>query len=116
VIDFKTGKSEDDDFFQLRFYKLLAEKNFAKSVSKASFYYLRSGRKRELDLAETDPKQVEDEVTTKIDTICQEEDFSPKPGRLCRFCMFKSFCPAKKEVKNLTETDQKEAFADDLPF
>src|SRR3954466_13361965 len=50
IIDFKTSKKEESDFFQLRFYKVLAEEKFKIPVEKVSFYYLRTGIKTDFGL------------------------------------------------------------------
>ncbi|MFC1711067.1 RecB family exonuclease [Patescibacteria group bacterium] len=116
IIDFKTSKNEDANDFQLRFYKLLAELNFKKPVTKASFYYLASGNIKEYDLDKLDSKEIKKEVLEKIDDILKEKEFAPKPSKLCKFCMFKSFCPAKKEIFKLVDRPMQEEFIEDLPF
>jgi ATP-dependent exoDNAse (exonuclease V) beta subunit len=50
IIDFKTSKKEESDFFQLRFYKVLAEEKFKIPVERVSFYYLRTGIKTDFCL------------------------------------------------------------------
>lgn len=40
VVDFKTGSHNEDSALQLYIYAILAEANFRKKVSKASFWYL----------------------------------------------------------------------------
>jgi len=50
IIDFKTAKRQEDENFQLKFYKLLAELKLKKPVVSASFYYLRRGEKKDFDL------------------------------------------------------------------
>jgi ATP-dependent helicase/DNAse subunit B len=40
IVDFKTGAHDEDSALQLYIYAILAEENFKKSVSKASFWYL----------------------------------------------------------------------------
>lgn len=115
IIDFKTGKREDGDNFQLRFYKLLAEGKLEKPVKKASFYFLRSGNIKEFDLAE-ETDGIKEEVLKKVEEIKTTQNFGTKPSKLCRFCLFKTFCPAKEEFKELIKTATEEDFSDDLPF
>jgi len=91
IIDFKTSKREGDDHFQLRFYKLLAEKNFKKAVKKASFYFLRAGKKKEFDL-EKEAERIKEEILNKINQIKLTKDFEQRPGKLCKFCLFRTFC------------------------
>jgi ATP-dependent helicase/DNAse subunit B len=40
IVDFKTGAHDEDSAIQLYIYAILAESNFSKRVSKASFWYL----------------------------------------------------------------------------
>jgi len=115
IIDFKTGKKEKDDPFQLRFYKVLAEDNFQKSVKKASFYFLRSGNKVEFDLEKEDSERIKEELLEKIEKIEKTENFETKPGKLCKFCLFKNFCPEKSRVEEIVEKEKID-FSEDLPF
>lgn len=115
IIDFKTGKKEDDNHFQLRFYKALAEGNFQKPVRKASFYFLRTGNKRKFDLEEETGK-IKEEILEKIKAIKTTENFKPKPSKLCKFCLFKSFCPEKTKAGEIIKDVQGKDFSDDLPF
>ena len=51
VIDFKTGANDEKDTLQLYIYAILAESNYGKDVSKASFWYLdRDDRPRNIVL------------------------------------------------------------------
>jgi len=112
IVDFKTGKKEDEDHFQLRFYKLLAEEKFKKPVRKASFYFLKTGNKKEFDLEKEKKEKIREEILGKINQIKKIEDFKTRPSKLCQFCLFKTFCPEKEKVKDVKE----EEYSDDLPF
>lgn len=116
IIDFKTGKKEDNNSFQLKFYKVLAEANFQKPINKASFYFLKSGNIKEFDLINQTAEDLKKEIVEKIDLINRTKDFEPKPSKLCKFCLFKNFCPAKEQVKEFIKNFKEEDFADDLPF
>lgn len=116
IIDFKTGKKEDNNDFQLRFYKLLAEENFKKPVKKASFYFLKSGNKREFDLGEGETERIKKEILGKINLIKATDSFEPKPSKLCKFCLFKGFCPEKERVNQIIGEVDEEDYSDDLPF
>lgn len=116
VVDFKTGKSEEKDDFQLRFYKLLTELNFSQPVNKASFYYLRTGNIKEFSLEKDDLEKIKKEVIKKIKKTQAQKEYVVKPSKLCKYCMFKTFCPAKKEVSQYIQEPLQEDFADDLPF
>lgn len=116
VVDFKTSKSEEKNEFQLKFYKLLAELNFKTPVSKASFYYLRSSRIKEYDLTKEDIEKIKELVLEKINIIKKEKEFPTKPSKLCRYCLFRNFCPAKKEISKYIKEPIQEGFVEDLPF
>ncbi len=114
VIDFKTGKKENENQFQLRFYKLLAETKFGKPVKKASFFFLKSGNLKDFEIGE-DAGLIKEETLNKIQEIAKTEEFITKPGPLCKFCLFKDFCPEKEKVREITKKT-KDEYPDDLPF
>lgn len=116
VIDFKTGKAKNNDLFQLKFYKVLAEENFGKPVKRASFYFLKDGDKREFDLENQDSEKIKEEILAKINQINKTEKFETKPGKLCQYCLFKTFCPEKGEVAQVIKEVKEEDYSDDLPF
>ena len=114
IVDFKTGKKEDNDQFQLKFYQLLAEEKFEKPVKKASFYFLKSGRIKDFDLNDA-KDEFKADLLGKIEKIKGNEDFITKPGKLCRFCLFKDFCPEKEKVRKINKKPEVE-YSDELPF
>jgi len=116
LIDFKTGKGEDNDFFQLRFYKLLTELKFKKKVKEASYYFLRTGNIKTLSFKKEENDKTKEEIITKIKEIRSAKEFETRPGKLCKFCLFKTFCPEKKEVADIIKDVKKEDYPDDLPF
>ena len=111
IVDFKTGKREDGDDFQLKFYKLLASLNFKEPVKKASYLFLQSGNIKEYDLEKEG--KIKKLVLDKIGEIEECKEFETRVSKLCAFCMFRNFCPAKKEE---VEKVEEEDFSDDLPF
>ncbi len=116
VVDFKTGKNEEQDNFQLRFYKLLAELNFNKFIKKASFYYLKTGNIKEFDLeTENKTEEIKEEILDKIAKIKTAQEFEARPSKLCKYCLFKNFCPAKNEVREFIKQPEDNE-VEDLPF
>ncbi len=116
VIDFKTAKKEETDPFQLDFYQLLVELNFDKPVKKTSFYFLKSGKKKEFEVKKKAEK-IKEEVLKRIEKVNQTKDWETRPSKLCQYCIFTSFCPAKKKAEELTKTaNEEELYSDDLPF
>jgi putative RecB family exonuclease len=116
IIDFKTGKKEESDNFQLRFYKLLAEERFHIPVNVVSFYYLRIGRITEFDMGEVNTESIKKEVIQKIEDINLSKTYEPKPSKLCRYCVYKSVCPAKSDVQKILKTGTEDDDPGDLPF
>lgn len=116
IIDFKTGKSEDYKDFQLKFYKLLAELNFGLLVQKASFYFLKTGNIREFNMDKIKTEEIKNSLLQKIKTITQAKEFLPKPSVLCRYCLYRHFCPAKKEISQYIKQSVSPVEAEDLPF
>ncbi|PIS09546.1 hypothetical protein COT75_01015 [Candidatus Beckwithbacteria bacterium CG10_big_fil_rev_8_21_14_0_10_34_10] len=117
VVDFKTGKREESSIFQLKFYKLLGELNFKQLIKKASFYYLKTGRIKEFDLSKEDKNDIKNLVLEKIEKIKAEKKFKTKPSKLCQYCLFRQFCPAKEEIKKyIGPQEDQEDIIDDLPF
>jgi CRISPR/Cas system-associated exonuclease Cas4 (RecB family) len=116
VIDFKTSKKQEKDIFQLKFYKLLAELNFQKPVLKASFYYLTRSQIKEYNLSNENTSQIKKLILNKINKIKKEKFFKPQPSKLCRYCIFKTFCPAKKQVELIIKTPIEDNSIEDLPF
>ena len=116
IIDFKTGKSDRGDTFQLRFYKVLAEANFEKPVVKASFYFLGTGHKESFDLGGEEVEEIREEILEKIKEIKATRSFFARPGKLCKFCLFRDFCPEGEEVVGVTRDVSAEDYPEDLPF
>lgn len=116
IVDFKTGKNDDDDAFQLRFYKILAETNLNKPVQKASFYFLKSAEKKEFDLGNWSSKEIKGEILEKINVIKNTKNFETKPSKLCKFCLFKEFCPEKRNIDEIITGTSIEDSPNDLPF
>jgi len=95
VIDFKTGRN-NNDFFQLEFYKMLAEINFNMKVDQVSFYYLLNKEIKSFDVSQTSVNEIKDKVAEKINKIEKTKEFLPNKSRLCSMCDFKEICPAFK--------------------
>lgn len=116
VVDFKTAKKEETNPFQLDFYQLLAELNFDQPVKKTSFFFLKSGKKKSFEI-EKKTEKIKDKVLEKIEKIKATKKWEPRPSRLCQYCLFTSFCPAKKKAEEITkDVEEEELYSDDLPF
>jgi len=116
IVDFKTGQNEEADNFQLWFYKLLAELNFDQLVTKASFYFLHHRQRKSFDLTEIKKEAIKESILTKVKEIGRTKEFLPRPQPLCRYCLFRTFCPAKKEIAKFTQEPVQGKLIEDLPF
>jgi len=116
VVDFKTGKRDTREPFQLNFYRLLAELNFKEKVTQTSFYFLRQSRINKFPASEIKIKKIKKKIQAKVAEIRKEKKFSPHPSKLCRYCLFRTFCPAKEEVAQFTKQPLQKELLDDLPF
>ncbi len=90
VIDFKTGSKDEKDTLQLDIYAILAEANFSKIVSKASFWYLdRDDNPKDIVLDSLEPKLEElrenakelKKAIEKSDWVCKK---APEACKDCR--------------------------------
>ncbi len=95
VVDFKTGKGSNG-FFQLEFYKMLAELNFNKRVDRASYYNLKNKKIKSFDVSKVNTKDIKDKILDRVNKIKKEKHFKPNPSRLCSHCDFKEICPQFK--------------------
>ena len=97
VLDFKTGANDEKDPLQLYIYAILAEANFGKPVSSASFWYLdREDKPREIVLDPLEPKlewlkEKAKELKKALDEgmwMCVKEGPSTRSARSgqCRDC------------------------------
>ena len=98
IIDFKTGRNNQDRF-QLDFYKLLAELNFDLKVKTLSFYYLEKGKIKEFGVGDAEEGKIKETILGKINTIENTKEFEPSPGYLCDHCDFKEICPIFKNKR-----------------
>ena len=114
IIDFKTGRNDREDVFQLHFYKILAEKNFQIPVAKGSFFFLKSKTEKEHNLEGQDAKELENEILERIENIKQTVTFEAQPSTLCQFCLFRNFC-SEGGLKTTGSREEIEA-PSDLPF
>lgn len=92
IIDFKTGR-DNQDKFQLDFYRILAEMNFDESIGVVSFYYLKNGKVKDFPVFESRSNEIKEQILEKLNKIKTAKEFVPKPSRLCDFCDFKQVCP-----------------------
>ncbi len=95
IIDYKTGKEKDDNL-QLLIYVFLAEKIFEKRVEKVKYIYLKTGNCPSITPEIIDKEKAKEKIITIANEIKIEKDWQPNVSRLCDYCDYIAFCPAKK--------------------
>ena len=89
VLDFKTGANDVEDGIQLYIYAILAESNFGKPVSSASFWYLdREDNSREIVLDPLEPQLewIKEKAKELKDALGKGSWTCVKGEELCRDC------------------------------
>ncbi|MCC3313948.1 RecB family exonuclease [Nocardia africana] len=102
VVDYKTGRTPAPDaeqkaLFQLKFYALIMYRTRGVAPAQLRLLYLRDGQiltyapdADELERFE----RIVSALWAAITTAGREGDFPPRPGWSCKFCEYRSLCPA----------------------
>jgi putative RecB family exonuclease len=102
VTDYKTGRAPGSAYEQPRlggvhFYAFLCEQVFGRRPSRVQLLHLREPLIISTVPSEQSIRGLRQRATAVWDAVeraCQDEDFRPKPGRLCQFCAYHAYCPA----------------------
>jgi len=102
VTDYKSGRAPSEQYEQARltgvaFYSLLCERIFGRRPAKVQLLYLADPLAIISVPTDRSTRGVERRVGavwSAVERACAQEDFRPKPGRLCEWCGFKAYCPA----------------------
>jgi len=103
VTDYKTGKAPKQQFEQGRFggvtfYSLLCEQLFGRRPVRVQLLYLADPVVVTLATTDRANRNLERKVKaiwTTIEKACAEENFAPRPSKLCDWCAYQAQCPAK---------------------
>ena len=98
IIDYKTGKEKENNL-QLLIYVFLVESLFNKKVSKATYIYLKTGNRKSVIPDEELRKQTKEQILWIVEQIGSETVWAPRISKLCAYCDYLYFCPAKTEIK-----------------
>ncbi|MCP5029851.1 MAG: PD-(D/E)XK nuclease family protein [Actinomycetia bacterium] len=102
VTDYKTGRAPPQQFENQRlggvhFYALLCEQVFGRRPARIQLLHLADP----VAIVATPSEQSSRGLARKVSAIwkaversCGAEDFRPRPGRLCDWCGFRTWCPA----------------------
>lgn len=109
IIDYKTGKPQSqedaDDSLQLSIYALAAREKWGYEAEELGFYNL---EENSLIVTRRSEEQLR-EARLKVEDVAQNiaaGNFRAKPGFHCRFCSYRSLCPAT-ETKTFRPTAAK---------
>jgi putative RecB family exonuclease len=116
LIDYKTGKGERDDEFQLMAYSILATEALGLPPTKASYLYLRSGNVKSFEPDKEAIARTKTKVLEIAEKIRSEKEFLPRPTKMCYYCNYLEFCPAKEKAKELIAEYKGEDEVAELPF
>ena len=102
VVDYKTGRApgvayEQQKLGGVHFYAYLCEQMLGVRPARVQLLHL-----KEPVVIESIPTEQSTRglalrakaVWTAVERACRDDDFRPKPGRLCDYCSFKAYCPA----------------------
>ena len=98
LIDYKTGKIREENKkgtnFQLNFYEYLLIKLYPEyKVKEKVLFFLKENQVIPYH-DHVDLDTFEKEIVEIADTINKDSELNPKPNSLCRFCDYRSICPA----------------------
>lgn len=108
IVDYKTGKKQDDDDFQVMIYVLLAKEKFGRPIKKASYFYLRTGHWKTFTPGDGDEKITIEKVKRLVSAIQNDTVYEAVPSKLCGWCDFLEYCPKKKEALEVINGTKKD--------
>jgi superfamily I DNA/RNA helicase/RecB family exonuclease len=100
IVDYKTGRPKDqedaDDSLQLSIYALAAQRQWKLEARRLVFYNLETNQAIETVRSQKELDEAEKLVRIAAENIAQG-NFDAKPGWHCRWCSYRSLCPATEE-------------------
>jgi putative RecB family exonuclease len=102
VTDYKTGKVPHQNHEQsklggVHFYAFLCERLFGQRPARVQLLYLAEPVAIITTPTEQSVRGLERKVSaiwTAVERACSDDDFRPRPSRLCDWCSFQAYCPA----------------------
>jgi putative RecB family exonuclease len=110
ITDYKTGKAPPEKyalpaFFALKIYALLIRKRMGRAPDAVRLVYLNGPTVYELPVHGSQLDAMDRQLRalwTAIEKALEEDNFPPRPGRLCDWCSFQEICPAFARVEAAT--------------
>lgn len=102
IVDYKTGRAPSPNFEHsklvgVHIYALLCHEVLGRLPTKVRLLHLREPVSITAETSEQalrGQRQKAIAVWSAIERACEQEDFRPRPSRLCDYCQFQAFCPA----------------------
>lgn len=101
VIDYKTGKYDEDDIseLQLIIYAMIVNANNKEPVYKASYLYLGTNQWYSIDISPEMYDEAGQEMIDRVEQIKADNEYTPTINKYCKHCDFVEICPKSSEVK-----------------
>jgi CRISPR/Cas system-associated exonuclease Cas4 (RecB family) len=96
IIDYKTGRAEESDTFQLYLYCLILSRTLTWPVSKASYLHMENGVWQTIEVQSKDKEKSRQIVLSIANKIEGETEYPVVTGPLCQYCDFMEICEASK--------------------
>lgn len=108
VIDYKTGKVDEEDSadLQLIVYAMIMANNAKVPVYKASYLYLQTNHWQSINIDEQSYQDAVEKIKEQVEQIKQEKEFAPCINKYCSSCDFLEICPKKAEIEELIKQDK----------
>jgi putative RecB family exonuclease len=94
IIDYKTGRAEESDTFQLLLYCLILSKTLIWPVSKASYLHLEDCVWQTANVQAKEVEKSRQRVISIANMIEGETEYPAISGPLCQYCDFMELCEA----------------------
>jgi hypothetical protein len=102
ITDYKTGRAPSEAYEQGRlggvhFYAFLCEQMLGRRPARVQLLHLREPLAISTvpsDQSIRGLRMQTGAIWSAIERACDQEDFRPRPGRMCGFCAYQAYCPA----------------------
>jgi len=102
ITDYKTGKAPPEQyaipaFFALKIYALLIRKRTGRTPVRLKLMYLNGPTVYEIPVSDTQLEATQrklEALWAAINRAIVNNDFPPRPGKLCGWCQYRDRCPA----------------------
>jgi putative RecB family exonuclease len=106
IIDYKAGEQPDEvDARQIRLYAIMIELELARTVSRASFWYLDDGTTRTEELDESVKRLALQDMLQAVEEMDQLTEFPATIAPHCAHCPYLYACEERPEITRRREAE-----------